>query len=131
MTPISSNVISDRMSGLLSPPHLPDRASGVAFADVLSDTNRTTDEATVREAATQLVSSAFLQPIFAQLRESSLAEGPFKAGAAERRFGPLLDSHLADHVAGATRFNLVDAIVNRLMPTAGDSGASQEAPIYA
>ena len=68
-----------------------------------------------REAATQFVASAFILPVLASLRESSGADGPFAPGPAERRFGPLLDTHIADHVAEAARFPLVDTLVDRLI----------------
>lgn len=67
----------------------------------------------VREAAEQLVSSAFITPMLGAMRESSMAAGPFSPGAVEKRFGPLLDQQVADRVTQASRFTLVDAIVER------------------
>ena len=69
-----------------------------------------------REAATQLVSSAFILPVLAARHESSFARPPFAAGFAEKRFAPLLDRTLADRIARAADFPLVRAIVERLMP---------------
>ncbi len=131
MSVIPSGFISDRPGGLLAPPYLSDGAPGVDFAGALNRARHDADESTVREAATQLVSSAFLQPVFAQLRERTMAEGPFRPGAAERRFGPLLDRHLADHVAGATRFSIIDAIVKRLTSPVPGQGAPREESIHA
>jgi Rod binding domain-containing protein len=70
----------------------------------------------VREAAEQLVASAFIVPVLASMRETSKAAGPFAPGTVERRFGPLLDQHLADRITQASRFTLVDAIVDRYAP---------------
>jgi hypothetical protein len=66
------------------------------------------------ETAAQLVSIALVQPILAQLRESSLAEGPFAPGDAERRFGPMLDQELAERITRGTHFPLTDAVARRL-----------------
>lgn len=69
--------------------------------------------ADLREAAEQLVSSAFIAPMLGAMRESSMAAGPFSPGAVEKRFGPLFDQQVADRVTQASRFTLVDAIVER------------------
>lgn len=94
-----------------------------AFASVMSkqsgmNENETNDataarKAEARQAANQLVSSAFLIPILSKLRETSMAEGPFAPGAAEKRFGPMLDQHLADRIIEASNFDIVDAIAER------------------
>jgi Rod binding domain-containing protein len=72
-----------------------------------------------REAATQLVSSAFIVPVLKAMRESADLAGPFAPGEAERRFAPLLDEQIADRIASAANFPLVDAIVNRFANAAG------------
>ena len=70
--------------------------------------------ATARDAAARLVSSALVLPILESLRDTPFLEGPFAPGHAERRFGPLLDMHLADRITTASGFGLVDAITHRL-----------------
>lgn len=99
---------------------LPDRgapAPAASFADALEDAARGDDtEETVRDAATKLVASALVMPVLASLREGNLSEGPFAPGMAERRFGPLLDQHIADRVVSGSNFSLVDAIVARFQP---------------
>jgi len=69
----------------------------------------------VRHAAQQLVSSALLLPTLALLRASGPTEGPFAPGDVERRFGPLLDQHMADRIVSSSNFSIVDAIVKRSM----------------
>ena len=79
------------------------------------------------DAAAKLVSSTLIQPILSQLRESSLAaEGPFAPGAAERRFGALLDQHLGDRIAHATNFDLVDAVAERVLQASSTPTSSAE-----
>lgn len=70
-----------------------------------------TDEA--REAAGQLVASAFIMPFLASVRENSFGEGPFAPNIVERRFGPVMDQHVADQIMQGTNFDLVDTIVDR------------------
>jgi hypothetical protein len=66
-----------------------------------------------REAAKTLFAEAFVKPIFATMREGSLAGDMFAPGAAERRFQPLLDSALADRVVDSGRFDIVDEVAGR------------------
>jgi Rod binding domain-containing protein len=70
---------------------------------------------TARTAAAQLVSSAFVLPVLEAMREDPLGSdsGPFAPGAAEKRFGPLLDQQFADRITSASNFPLIDAIVSR------------------
>jgi len=67
-----------------------------------------------REAVSQLVSAALVQPALASLRGGAFMEGPMAPGMAERRFGPLLDREIADRVVHAANFPLIDAILDRL-----------------
>lgn len=69
--------------------------------------------ALAREAAKTLFAEAFVKPVFASMREGSLAADMFKPGAAERRFQPLLDSALADRVVDGGRFGIVDEVAQR------------------
>jgi hypothetical protein len=75
--------------------------------------------AELRNAATQLVSTAFILPLLSSLHQSPfMQEGPFAPGTAEKRFAPLLDEKLADGITRSSKFTLVDGIVRRLSPTA-------------
>lgn len=67
-----------------------------------------------REAAEELVASAFIEPVLAQLRESNDAAPPFAPGDAERRFGPLLDAEIARRIVRSEGYGLVDAVARRL-----------------
>lgn len=55
-------------------------------------------------AARQLVGQAFLVPLLKEVRESTSAHGIFAPGAAEKRFGPIIDHQMAD--ALMTRLDL-------------------------
>lgn len=87
-----------------------------SFAMQFEEATRNGEKETLREAAEQLVSSSFILPILSMIRESSISEGPFAPGMAERRFGPLFDQHIADSITKASNFPLVDAIVDRYLP---------------
>jgi Rod binding domain-containing protein len=65
------------------------------------------------EAARTLVSEAFIKPIFAQLREGSLASEAFKPGVAEKRFRPLLDAALSDAVVAKSGFGIVEVVADQ------------------
>ena len=60
-------------------------------------------------AARQLVGQAFLVPLLKEVRESTSAQGMFAPGAAEKRFGPIVDHQMAD--ALMTRLDL-DVVTN-------------------
>jgi Rod binding domain-containing protein len=94
-----------------------------AAARPASDAAAAPRSAQLTAAASQLVSSAFIMPVLQALRDSPFNDGPLAPGAAERRFMPLLDQHLADRVAQASGFALVDVIVKRLSrPEAAQGG---------
>ena len=98
--------------------HDHDRAqSAQGFAQALQAAAGSGEEAPLREAATELVASALLVPVLQTLQNSPLqAPGPFATNVVERRFGPVLHQHLADRIAQASNFPLVDKIVERFMP---------------
>ncbi len=87
-----------------------------SFALQFENATRNGEKETLRDAAEQLVSTSFILPILSMIRESSISEGPFAPGMAERRFGPLFDQHIADSITKAANFPLVDAIVDRYLP---------------
>jgi len=91
----------------------PDARRVASFSAALRGETRGT-KATLRQAVEGLVSSALVLPALATLRESSLAAQPFAPGPAEKRFGPLLDQHIADRITSAADFPLVEAIVDKL-----------------
>ena len=73
-------------------------------ADVPSSAYERADAAT-----RQLVGQAFLVPLLKEVRESTSAQGMFAPGAAEKRFGPIVDHQMAD--ALMTRLDL-DVVTN-------------------
>jgi Rod binding domain-containing protein len=80
--------------------------------------------AEAREAAEALVSTSFIKPILAQLRESNNAPAPFGPTQAEKQFGALLDTQLADEISRAAQFPIVDRLVEQFtshLPKANES----------
>jgi hypothetical protein len=67
------------------------------------------------DAATKLVSSAFVLPALESLRDSPFADGPLAPGPVERRFGPLLDTHIADRITKSANFRLPHTIAERML----------------
>jgi len=86
-----------------------------------------TQRARAREAAEGLVATSFIKPILAQVRESNNAPAPFGPTQAEKQFGSLLDNQLADEIARASQFPIVDRMVEQFTrhlgePKQGDQG---------
>ncbi len=67
-----------------------------------------------RAAAEGLVSATFIEPILKQIREGNDAPPPFGPSSAEKQFGALLDTRLADEIAHATNFPIVQRIAEQL-----------------
>ena len=61
-------------------------------------------------AARQLVGQAFLVPLLKEVRESTAGHGVFSPGAAERRFGPILDHQMADTLMTRLDLDLVTQV---------------------
>jgi len=68
-----------------------------------------------RRTVQQFVGVAFVQPMLAHLRTTTRAAGPFAPGDAERRFGPLLDQHLADRITASPNFPLVNRLEEHIL----------------
>ena len=68
----------------------------------------------ITRAARTLTAQALILPILKELRSGSMAWGPFKAGDAEKSFGPMLDTELADRMAASPRLPVASAIEARL-----------------
>ena len=109
-----------------------DDHGALPFAQLLQQaTGRQTRREMAREAATQLVSAALILPVLESLRDSPMLRPPFAPGFAEKRFAPLLDQQIADRIAGAANFSLVDQIVDRLLgpitpPSSSNAQPSQK-----
>lgn len=76
------------------------------------------EEAQLREAAEKLVSTTMIMPMFEQLRNDPLASNLIDGGRGEKIFQQQMDQILSDRVAGATRFDLVDAVYKQLSTAA-------------
>jgi Rod binding domain-containing protein len=78
-----------------------------------------TPEQRARLAAEQLVSTALVQPIFKQMRESNNAAPPFAPNQAERTFGSMLDATLAQRMVSSQHWGLVDHLARRMLGKLG------------
>lgn len=67
-----------------------------------------------RTAANQLVATALVQPILAELRNSPFKSDLFDGGRAEEVFGQQLDTVLAERIASSAGFGASSALVAQL-----------------
>lgn len=88
-------------------PNAPTEAKGGEAVDVKAKI------AEARKAAEGLVATSFIKPILSQVRESNNAPPPFGPTSAEKQFGSLLDNELADEIARASQFPIVDRLVKQ------------------
>jgi Rod binding domain-containing protein len=86
-----------------------------------------TDEERARDTAEQLVTQTFILPLLKQLRESSQAAPPFAPNQAEKQFRALQDTELAQRIAHASRFPLVDRLARDLLSRGGKDAAGRDA----
>jgi Rod binding domain-containing protein len=91
---------------------LSQHTSRIAAANAL-DTGQSRAEQ-LREAAGQLVSTAFLLPLMKQARSSVFKTDLFGGGFDQDAMQEKLDVHFADAVANSDRFPLTDALVKHL-----------------
>ncbi len=82
------------------------------------------------EAARTLVAEGLVKPVFAELREGSMASDMFKPGVAEKRFRPLLDGMLADRVVASKDFPVVEVIADRFERALGTRAAASKGDAY-
>jgi len=85
----------------------------------------------IREAAQQLVSSALILPMLAQIRESSLKNEMFHGGFTEDAFGAQLDTELADKMVAKSNFPIVEAIYQKMVNPMGHKPSGKELNIHA
>jgi len=86
-----------------------------AFKEALLKVDPAERRQKATEAATQLVSTAFILPILENMQEGFFRAEMFAANTVEKRFAPLLNQRIADSIAIASNFPLVEALVNRLV----------------
>jgi Rod binding domain-containing protein len=78
-----------------------------------------TPEGRARTAAEQLVSTALVQPIFKQMRESNNAAPPFAPNQAERTFRSFMDAAIAQKMVHAQHWGLVDRLARGMLKRGG------------
>ncbi len=118
-------------------PYLPDETARrdlserELFSSVIARASRApgaSKEADARAAAQSLVSTALVQPIFKQLRESaSAAPPPFGPGPGERSFRGMLDATMAQKLVTSQNWPLVDRLARDLLKKS--SGSSVDASL--
>jgi len=95
-----------------------DPASRQDFESMLAKADR---EQSIQKAARAITAQALVAPILKELRANSMAWGPFRAGDAERTFGPMLDLAIADRIAASSRLGVAQRIEARLRARTGEA----------
>jgi len=90
-----------------------------AFAGILSrassHSSKQTPEQEARDGAEQFAAITFLQPLLKQLRETNQAAPPFAPSAGEKQMQGMMDAQLAQHIAKAERWPLVDRVARDML----------------
>lgn len=73
----------------------------------------------VRRGAEELVSTAFIQPVFEMMRQDPLRAELTPLSKGEKTFGPMLDAELSKRIVRSARFPLVDAVARQLLQKSG------------
>lgn len=92
--------------------------SSVMARSSLSEQNKE-PETVAREAAEQMVSINFVQPLLKSLRESSSAAEPFAPSDGEKQFMTLMDAQTAQNIVRAADFPLVERLASDMLNKAG------------
>jgi len=75
--------------------------------------------------AEQLVAVALVQPLLAQMRESSNAAPPFAPTQAEKQIRALQDASVAQQIVHASRFPMVDRLARGMLDRAERQGGDR------
>lgn len=75
--------------------------------------------------AEQLVAVALVQPLLAQMRESSNAAPPFAPTQAEKQIRALQDASVAQQIVHASRFPMVDRLARGMLDRAERLGGDR------
>lgn len=119
-------------TALYSPSPVVSREAQEAFAQVISRATGAGDqspEARARAAAEQLVSTALVQPVLKQMRETSQAAPPFAPGQGERTFRGLMDAGLAHKMVKSGSWGLVDRLAHGMLKRMGIEAPPGAAPM--
>lgn len=91
-----------------------DAEDGRRFSEIIgkgpSQPDKRKPEEQAREAAEQLLSVTFIQPVLKQVREMNDAPPPWGPTQAEKQFGPMLDAKLADQLIKAARLPIIERL---------------------
>lgn len=98
-------------------------AHGSGFADAARSA-RVGAAKDPRDAAEELVAITLVQPVLAQMRESSFAAEPFAPTDAEKRFGAQYDAAIARQIVRSGRFPLVDQLARQMRMRSESAGLS-------
>ncbi|MCC5786435.1 MAG: hypothetical protein JJU33_07030 [Phycisphaerales bacterium] len=107
-------LMNDPTASLSNARPRPDADDGRRFRELMgqgptrADTRKPEEQA--REAAEQLLSVSFIQPVLKQVREMNDAPPPWGPTQAEKQFGPMLDAKLADQLIKAARLPIVERL---------------------
>lgn len=101
------------------------RTGGKDFAAMLTDSSSVGDTAVkndeLREAADQLVATAFILPMLEQARNDPFKSDMFHGGKGEEVFGQQLDVIFADNITKSANFGISDALIARFQkPTSSN-----------
>ena len=80
-----------------------------------TDARAGTPEGLARLGAERMVSTALIEPLVREARESSASTGMFAPGPGEKRFGHLMDRSIADSIVASPGFGGVVSIERRLL----------------
>lgn len=89
------------------------RGGGQDFAAMIESAQSAPGRDEVREAADQLVSTAFILPLLEQVRSDPFKSDLFHGGRGEEVFGQQLDVIFADNITQSANFGISDALVRQ------------------
>lgn len=114
MNPATNPASSGGISALSPARPRHDAEDGRRFSEIIGkgptrpDSRKPEEQA--REAAEQLLSVSFIQPVLKQVREMNDAPPPWGPTQAEKQFGPMLDAKLADQLIKAARLPIIERL---------------------
>ncbi|WP_432799091.1 rod-binding protein [Poriferisphaera sp. WC338] len=103
---------------------------GVTVADKEEDKQAELEQK-VRQAAEQLVASAFVTPMLKQMRSDPFKTELFHGGRGEDIFMQQWDTQVADHMVKRQGFDMVDAVYNQIIQTIDTKQSGVDAESFA
>lgn len=106
--------VDDATASTIKSPNAPGAAAVFGgYMDKAMDANASPQDK-LRSLSKMYVSSAMIMPMFEQMRSDPLAANLFHGGRSEEVFQQQLDQVLSDRIAGASKFDLAEAIYKEL-----------------